>query len=336
MDYLAPLVLLAFCCPALAQDYITYESAGPAKGKHIVFISGDEEYRSEEGLPMLAKILSQRHGFRCTVLFSVGPDGVIDPTNQSSLTGSETLDSADAIVMLIRYRTWPDEGAQHFVDAFQRGIPIIGLRTSTHGFQYPADGETSFRWLNDFGKNVLGEEWVSHWGRHKSEATAGVMEPSSMDDPILNGVMDVFGDTDVYEAYPPANARILLRGKVLRGMSPGDPAAVYEKKRRLDGRTQDVNTPMMPVAWTRELQNNAGTANRIFCTTMGAATDLRNEGLRRLIVNAVYWGLEMPIPESADVGYVDPYQPSAYGFDGYRKGIIVEDHGLGKVLPAGR
>ena len=35
-------------------------SEGPGKGKHIVLLAGDEEYRSEEGLPMLGKILSQR------------------------------------------------------------------------------------------------------------------------------------------------------------------------------------------------------------------------------------------------------------------------------------
>lgn len=333
---LTSVILLAGCRSALAEDYITYEPAHPVQRQHIVFISGDEEYRSEEGLPMLAKILSQRHGFRCTVLFSVGADGTVDPTNQSSLTGAEMLDSADAIVMLVRYRNWPDEDAKHFVDAFHRGIPIIALRTSTHGFQYREDRAASYRWLNDFGKQVLGEEWVSHWGRHKIEATVGVAEPSAMDDPILRGVADVFGDTDVYEAYPPADARILVRGKVLRGMSPNDVAAAYEKKRRSDGQAQDVNQPMMPVAWTRVFQNDAGTSNRIFCTTMGAATDLRSEGLRRLIVNSVYWGLKMDVPAAADVAYVDPYEPSAYGFDGFRKGIRVEDHELGKTLPASR
>ncbi|MFM8287953.1 MAG: hypothetical protein ACKOGA_14630, partial [Planctomycetaceae bacterium] len=36
--------------------------AGPGKGKHVVLVSGDEEYRSEETLPALAKILAERHG----------------------------------------------------------------------------------------------------------------------------------------------------------------------------------------------------------------------------------------------------------------------------------
>src|SRR3954462_1477523 len=81
---------------------------GPGNGRHVVLLAGDEEYRSEEGLPMLGKILSQRHGFDCRVLFSVDPDGTIDPKNGASLSDAEALDSADAIVMLLRFRAWPD------------------------------------------------------------------------------------------------------------------------------------------------------------------------------------------------------------------------------------
>ena len=239
-------------------------------------------------------------------------------------------------MLLLRFRNWGDEAAKHFVDAYERGVPIIGLRTSTHAFNFPKDRETSYRWLNAFGENVLGEEWISHWGRHKVEATAGVREYSSKDDPILTGVKDVFGDSDVYEAYPPADAKILMRGKVLKGMSPSDPPAVYTKKRRSDGEIQDVNDPMMPVAWTRLYKNSVGNTNRIFCTTLGAATDLENEGLRRLVVNSIYWGLEMDVPKMADVGLVDPFHPSKYGFGGFRKGIKVSDHALGKVLPKGK
>src|SRR5262245_4457393 len=85
-------------------DFVEYEpKAGPGAGKHVVFLTGDEEYRSEEGLPMLAKILSQRHGFRCTVLFSVDDDGTINPKKADRLSHPEALDSADAIVMLVRF-----------------------------------------------------------------------------------------------------------------------------------------------------------------------------------------------------------------------------------------
>ena len=108
---------------------------GPGKGKHIVFISGDEEYRSEEGLPMLAKILSQRHGFKCTVLFPINPDdGTIDPNNQTNVVGLKALASADLVVMLLRFREFPDDQMKYFVDYFNAGKPIIALRTSTHAF----------------------------------------------------------------------------------------------------------------------------------------------------------------------------------------------------------
>src|SRR6266581_4433354 len=104
-------VALALSLAAVhAKDWVEYESqAGPGKGKHIVFLSGDEEYRSEEALPQLAKILSQRHGFKCTVLFSVDTNGTINPNNATSLTYPEALDSADAIIMSLRFRHWPDD-----------------------------------------------------------------------------------------------------------------------------------------------------------------------------------------------------------------------------------
>src|SRR5438093_4456552 len=110
--------------------------SGPGRGRHVVFLTGDEEYRGEEGLPMLAKILSQRHGFKCTVLFAVDPDGTINPENSKSLPGAEALDSADGVVMLLRYRAWPDAQMKHFVDAYRRGVPIVALRTSTHAFKF--------------------------------------------------------------------------------------------------------------------------------------------------------------------------------------------------------
>ncbi|HEV8605489.1 MAG TPA: PVC-type heme-binding CxxCH protein [Tepidisphaeraceae bacterium] len=315
-----------------AQTSVTYPPKdGPGKGKHIVFLSGDEEYRSEEGLPMLAKILSQRHGFKCTVLFALDPDGAINPDNQKSLPDAEALDSADAIVMLLRFRNWPDDAMKHFVDAYKRGVPILGLRTATHSFQIK---EGAYKDYSNFGKRVLGEQWVSHWGNHKKEATKGIIEPSSKDDPILRGVTDVFGDSDVYEAYPPADAKILLRGQVLKGMKPTDPPASYPKKRATDKQEQDVNTPMMAVAWTRLYKNEAGNENKIFCTTLGAATDLQNESLRRLIVNAAYWGLGIEVPQKADVTYVGDYKPTPYGFKGYRKGIKVEEHNLTTTLGA--
>src|SRR6059058_1463741 len=109
---------ITFAGRVCGKDWVDYEGKkGPGQGKHIVFLSGDEEYRSEEGLPMLAKILAVRHGFKCTVLFSINPtDGTIDPVVQTNTPGMAALDSADLCVMALRFRELPDSQMKHFVD----------------------------------------------------------------------------------------------------------------------------------------------------------------------------------------------------------------------------
>lgn len=316
---------------AAEQTWVTYEpKAGPGKGKHIVFLSGDEEYRSEEGLPQLAKILSQRHGFKCTVLFSVDADGIINPEAGGSLSNPAALDSADAIVMLLRFRHWDDDANKRFEAAVNRGVPLIALRTSTHAFNGLKGPYEKWNHGNKggFGKQVLGETWVTHWGRHKVEAMLGVIEKGQEKHPLFNGVKQIFADSDVYEAYPPADAKILVRGQVLKGMTADTPPADYVKKRASDKQEQPVNDPMMPVAWTREVKNDAGKVNKIFTTTMGAATDLQSEGTRRLIVNSVFWGLGLEVPAKANVDYIGEFKPTMYGFKGYKKGVKPSDHKL--------
>jgi len=329
---LACLSALAASAFAADQSWITYEGKeGPGKGKHVVLLAGDEEYRSEEALPMLGKILSQHHGFTCTVLFAINKEsGDIDPNTSDNLPGAEALDKADLVITSLRFRRWADGQFKHFADYVKAGKPLIGLRTSTHAFS-GLKGE--FAPFNAFGKKVYGEGWVNHWGGHKREATRGVIESGAKDDVLLRGVSDIFGDTDVYEAYPSADSKILARGIVLKGMKPEDEPADYKKKRATDKQEQGVNDPAMPVIWTRVNDDGFGKGNKILCTTMGSATDLQNEGLRRLLVNAAYSFTGLEVPAKADVAYVDPYKPLFYGFNGYRKGLKVSDLTLGKALP---
>lgn len=321
-----------------AAESITYPAnlrSGGGGGRHLVFLTGDEEYRGEEGLPMLAKLLSVRHGFRCTVLFPLDPDGTINPDNATSLAGSEALESADAVVMMLRFRRWPDAVMQRFADAVARGIPIIALRTSTHAFRFPENSPTAFRAFNTFGRDVLGEGWVSHWGPNRQGATLSVVEAAHARHPILRGVGPILADSGVYETHPVADATILLRGQVLSGMNASDPPATYSKVRTSDGVEQPVNQPMMPVAWCRERAREGGKPQRIVCTTLGAASDLADEDLRRLVVNSVYWSLGLFVPGRADARVVDPYSPTPYRFGGYRRGVRPADHAIGHTLPGG-
>lgn len=344
MRYLASLAFAAsFLSRALsADDHVVYQpKEGPGGGKHVVLVSGDEEYRSEEALPMLGKILSQRHGFKCTVLFSLGEDGCIDANNQASLSNPAALDSADAIILFTRFRRWNEEALKKFEAAVNRGIPVIGLRTATHAFNGIPKDSPYAKWNfnadgGGWGRTVLGETWVSHWGRHRAEATRGVIEPSAKGHPILRGVSDLFGVTDVYETAPPADATILARGQVLKGMNPTDAPADYKKKNRA-GVEQPVNDPIMPIIWAREAKNDAGATNRVLCSTLASGIDFTCEDLRRVIVNGVYWGFGLEVPGKADVSYVGEYKPTMYGtrdspdasdpwgFRGFKRGVKPAD-----------
>ncbi|MHC4432683.1 MAG: hypothetical protein ACYTBS_12660, partial [Planctomycetota bacterium] len=96
---------------AQAEPWVVMEGRnGPGKGKHIVFLVGDEEYRSEDSMPQLAKILAAHHGFKCTVLFAINKEtGEIDPQTLDNIPGLEALKKADMMVMFLRFRELPDE-----------------------------------------------------------------------------------------------------------------------------------------------------------------------------------------------------------------------------------
>src|SRR5207244_5475542 len=133
-NFAAVLLLLSTSAQA-ADRWVVYSGGdGPGKGKHVVLVSGDEEYRSEEALPQLGKILAKHHGFRCTVLFAIDPKtGEINP-NISNIPGLEALKSADLMIIATRFRHLPDEQMQHLADYIEAGKPIIGMRTATHAF----------------------------------------------------------------------------------------------------------------------------------------------------------------------------------------------------------
>lgn len=326
------ITLLVACASGQNRNgplWVTYEGGeGPGKGKHIVFVSGDEEYRSEEALPMLAKILARRHGFTCTVLFAIDPKtGTIDPNIASNIPGLHQLASADLLVLFTRWRELPDEQMKHIIDYVNSGRPIIGLRTATHPFMYRkdlkspyakySDDNTSARFEGGFGRQVFGEHWIRHHGEHGKESTRGLVNGTMEAHPILKGVRDVWGPSDVYGLRNiTGEEQVLLYGQVLRGMSSRD-VPNYQKS-------------VMPVAWIKMYTGESGKTSRVFMTTMGAAVDFLNEDLRRLLVNAAYWAVDLGdrIPERSDVTFVGRYEPTWFGFDGFRRGMRPADLAL--------
>ncbi len=318
---------LVILSPCHAGDpWVVYNgSNGPGKGKHIVLVSGDEEYRSEEALPQLGKILARHHGFQCTVLFAIDPsDGTINPNKNDNIPGLEMLKDADLLVLFTRFRNLPDEQMKHIVEYVESGRPILGLRTATHAFNLKSKTYAKYswnsktEWRGGFGRQVLGETWVAHWGRHGKESTRGILVKDQKDNPILRGIHDgdIWGPTDVYEVHLTSECKPLVLGQVLQGMKPTDPPVEGKK-----------NDPMMPIAWTKTYQSASGKIGRVFTTTMGASPDLQSEGLRRLLVNAAYWavGMEDKIPAKSNVELVGEYKPLPFGFGGYKKGVKPSD-----------
>ncbi len=315
--------------PEVDSRWLVYEGAkGKLPAKRVVFVAGDEEYRSEEALPMLARLLSKHHGMECVVLFSQNPEtGEIDPNESSHIPGLHLIDDADLLVLDLRFRALPDGDMAHIMDHVQTGKPLIGIRTTTHAFNYKEDKGSPFaKWTwtskdprGGFGGEFLGETWVAHHGKHGSQATRGVLVPENVTHPVLNGVKDVFGTTDVYAIRGlPEDASVLLNGAVLDGMEPESQPVEGAK-----------NNPMHPVAWVREREWQPGRTQRILATTMGAATDFSSEDLRRLFFNGVFWtlGMEDQIPaKGLKATMVGAWNPTPFGFNSFRTGMKPADY----------
>ncbi|MHC4184370.1 MAG: ThuA domain-containing protein [Planctomycetota bacterium] len=247
-----------------------------AKSRHIVFVIGDDEYRSEDSMPQLAKILSVHHGFKCTLLFAINKEtGEIDPRTLDNIPGLEALNTADLMVLFTRFRELPDDQMKHII-----------------------------------GRQVLGETWISHYGGHQKESTRGLVAKGMENHPIVKGIEDIWGPSDVYGITTlSGDSEPLIMGQVLLGMDPNDKPNPDKKP--------------VPVAWTKTYTGQRGKAARVFTTTMGHGGDLKSEGFRRLLVNACYWcmGMEDKIPAKSKVDIVGDYEPNPIGIDGHKKGL---------------
>ncbi len=300
---------------------------GPGKGKHVILISADQEYRSEQSMPMMARILSKHHGFDCTVLFGVNEKGEVDPTmpvypkkgkedefKSHDIPGLEHLASADLVIFFTRLLTLPIGQQELIVSYLDSGKPMIALRTANHGFRGPLPYKIDGKRVN-FGNDVLGGSFRGHHGRWHADSTRGAIVKEQKNHPIVAGVKDIWGPSDVYRTYKegtglPEGCTALVWGQPLMGRSHDD--APNEKKEPL------------PVAWFKTWKTSKGKSARVFHSTMGSGKDLESAGLRRLVINATYWGmgLESSISPTGKVDYVGPYKPLASGFNYEKLGVV--------------
>jgi type 1 glutamine amidotransferase len=285
----------------------------PGTGKHIVFIAAEESYRSEESMPLMARILSKHHGFKCTVLFAIDPkDGTINPMVKDNIPGLEALESADLLVAFFRWRELPDDQMKRIIDYTESGKPILGIRNATHPFRYQKRPDSPYAKYDSgsknpaggWGREVLGETWVSHYGKNLVESTR--CDAAAADHPILKGIPksfwipdDVYGISTLHGDCAP-----VLLGQPLVGWKSDDKPHPDKKA--------------IPIAWTKTYKSS-----RVFTTTMGHGDAFKIEEFRRLIVNACYWGLglESKIDEKSNVDLVGAYDPGPVGGKGLKKGV---------------
>lgn len=326
LSALGTLLLGALLTPLLAADpWLVFPGGeGPGKGRHIVFIAAEEAYRSEESMPVMAGILS-RQGFKCTVLFAIDPaDGTINPLIKDNIPGLEALDTADLMVAFLRWRELPDVQMKHIIDYTESGRPILGIRNATHPFKYAKHPDSPYARYGSaskdpqggWGRLVLGETWVSHYGKNLVESTRCDVAPAALDHPIFRGVSTSFWlPDDVYgisDALSGDSAPVLL-GQPLEGWA--------SEAKPVTGKTPQ------PIAWTKSYTGASGKTARIFTSTMGHGDAFKVEDFRRLLTNACMWcmNLEDSIDPTSNMDLPKEYNSGPAGAKGLKLGVLPQD-----------
>ncbi len=201
---------------------------------------------------------------------------------------------------------------KHFHDYFDSGKPIIALRTANHGFQRVKDYVVKGRTVGL--RELLGGAFSGHHGGWHRESTRGIVVDDQKTHPILTGVGEIWGTSDVYRCHTdkhpfPEDCTALVLGQPLINLQPDAPPNTKKEP--------------LPIAWTKTWKGNQDRSSRIFHFTMGSAEDFANEGVRKMTVNAVYWGLgmEADINASRSVEVVGEYKPLAAGFNYEKLGV---------------
>ncbi len=241
---------------------------GTLSGKHIVVVCGEDEYKSEYTLPLVAEEMRDNHGAVVTVITSHP-----DPSAADNLPGLEALEQADLVVFYMRFRQLPEEQFKYIRQYLKEGKPVVGFRTSTHAFNYP-EGHALQEWNRKFGLEVLGAPWIQHFGH--SSFTDVSINWGKQDHPVLKGVSPrFFVRSWLYYVlpHPPDDAQILLNGYT-----------VHPEHGTLNGNKPRIH----PVAWTRTHYGGG----KVFMTTMGHPEDFEQTPFRRLIRNGIHWALD--------------------------------------------
>ena len=275
-------------------------------------MTGDEEYRSEESMPMLADILRRELNAKISICYSLDSLGFVDPNNTSHISGLQALDSADLMVIFTRFRNLPDHERSYITRYVESGKPIVGFRTSTHAFKYEADS-SKFYYNDEWPTRVFGQQWITHHGHFQDghgALTRVEVDKHKDSHQILNGISSFDAYSWLYHVDGGdwklhGDSKPLIYGTSLKSN--------HEMNNRLD------EFPLTnPVAWTKTYRGESGELNaRVFFTTLGHPFDFKIESMRKLALNGIYWALslENTIPDDGvNADYAGKYDPNNSGF----------------------
>jgi uncharacterized protein len=306
----ALVAMLAFSGLAYAGD----AGAGGRDRPHVVFLIGDREYRSEESMPMLARILRQRHGCDVTLCFSVSEGGVIDPNRPDYFRGLEALADADLMVVFMSWRQPSPEQLGQIMKFLKSGGAVLGFRPTVLALDYPQDHPQAH--LNrEWPHEVLGLRWIKHHGHANS--TDVELHEDQKHHPVLRGVAPFHARSWLYYAagHVHRNVKPLMIGRAVKGAAAG--GAHFSEPQ--------------PVAWMHQREQAYG-GGRSFFITLGDPEDFFQESMRRLAIQGMFWamGMEERIPaHGLDVGFVMDYSPNGSGFGMvYKQNLRPEDVSL--------
>src|SRR5688572_2718346 len=224
----------------------------PGTNRHIVIVTGENEYQTAQTLPLFSATHLVPRGLRVSYVHASTNEGANIFANYNLIA------SADLVLVSVRRRA-PENGMLSLLRAHvSAGKPVVGIRTASHAFDTPRPDEAHGNWTN-FDAQVLGARYEGHYGNKPPTHPATVVRvvPEYLGHPVMTGVEPAeFRVTSHLYKY-----RNLIRTvtPLLRG--------------QVEGRS-DVE----PVAWINSNDNR-----RVFYTSLGSPEDFALPVFQRLL-----------------------------------------------------
>ncbi len=268
---IAPLLAVAFLILAFDRSVASDEDK-----PHVVIVVGTLHYSPELTMPVFAKEL-ERFGFRTTVVMG---EGNPERKSEDVLPGIEALADADLAIFFMRFLKLPDAEWQPIENYLKTGKPVIGLRTANHSFKYPK-GHPRFAWNDGFGRRALGTPYVVH----QTSATQIKVVPEASQHPIMTNVAKT-----QWESPGTLYLTRLEEGCVALVTGCGDGKARVLKKAYGTVEVKPHESDVVAWAWENEW------GGKVFGTSFGHPGDFAEESFVRILLNAVHWSLDRPLP----------------------------------------